>query len=305
MTGQTISHYRILDKLGEGGMGVVYKAEDLKLRRIVALKFLSTKALADPTARARFLREAQAAGCLDHPNICHIHDLEEAGEQTFIVMALVEGSSLAQRIQSGLTLADALDIAIQVGEGLQAAHAKGIIHRDLKAANILVSPAGIAQITDFGLARIEDRSRITRPGTLMGTVAFMSPEQIMAQDADARTDIWSFGAMLYEMCTGCQPFLRSDFEKSMKAILHDEPAAPTSISPNLPAGLDWILRKALAKSRDERYQHIDDLVADLRVLRRGLTSEQRALPVGQGAAAIAPTETIENRTWLDRMFRRR
>jgi serine/threonine protein kinase len=156
MTGQTISHYRILDKLGEGGMGVVYKAEDLKLRRIVALKFLSTKPLADSTAKARFLREAQAAGSLDHPNICHIHDLEEAGEHTFIVMALVEGSSLAQRIQSGLTLADALDIAIPVGEGLQAAHAKGIIHRDLKPANIKVRADGTVKVLDFGLAKAMD-----------------------------------------------------------------------------------------------------------------------------------------------------
>jgi serine/threonine protein kinase len=302
VTGQTIAHYRILEKLGEGGMGVVYKAEDLKLRRIVALKFLSDKSLADPIAKARFLREAQSAGCLDHPNICHVYDLEESGEKMFIVMAYVEGRSLTHRLGEGITLGQALELAIQVGEGLKAAHSRGIIHRDVKPANILVGRDEVARITDFGLARIEQRSRITKPGTFMGTVSAMAPEQIRAEDADARTDIWAFGVMLYEICTGRRPFQRATHEASMQAILREDPVRPCAANPKLPPDLDWILGKALAKLPGERYQHIDDLVADLRALRRGLSAEQQGCPVGAAAMLDTPTQTIGQRTWIDRIL---
>ncbi|NWF84394.1 MAG: serine/threonine protein kinase [Bryobacteraceae bacterium] len=303
--GAILGNYRLLAPLGKGGMGVVYQAEDLKLRRTVAMKFLSAGALSNPEAKQRFLREAQAAGRLDHPNICHIYGLEDADGWTFIVMAFAEGGSLARKLEAGLTLSEALDLAIQVGEGLKAAHAKGIIHRDVKVANVLLNSDGVAQIADFGLARIEERSRITRPGTLLGTVASMAPEQIAAADSDVRTDVWGFGTMLYEMCTGHRPFQRGDAHQTMQAILHEDPAAPTSLNPALPAELDRILAKALAKPRDERYQHIDDLVADLRSLRRNLTSGQESLPAGPAASAEAPTATLQQRSWFDRLFRRR
>lgn len=302
--GEILGSYRILEPLGQGGMGIVYKAEDLKLKRTVALKFLSPKSLGDPTAKARFLREAQAAGCLDHPNICHVYGLEDDAGRTFIVMAYLDGGSLARKLQAGLTLAGALDIAIQAGEGLIAAHAKGIIHRDIKASNILLNSYGVAQIADFGLARIEERSRITRPGALIGTVASMAPEQITAEDADARTDIWGFGAMLYEISTGRRPFQHAEAANLMHAILHEEPAAPTSLNPALPPDLDWILAKALAKRREERYQHIDDLVADLRILRRNLTAAQSSASAGSAAAPEASTETLQQTGWFDRFFRR-
>jgi len=286
-------------------MGVVYKAEDLKLKRIVALKFLAQSALADPVAKARMVREAQAAGCLDHPNICHVHDFEESEGHLFIVMACIEGASFAQRLRDGLTLAQALDIAMQAGEGLKAAHERGVIHRDIKPANILVSASGLARITDFGLARIQERSRITRPGAFMGTVVSMAPEQIRAEDADARTDIWACGVMLYEICTGRPPFQRGDFEQTVRAVLHEEPVRPCAVNPALPADLDWILEKALAKLREQRYQHIDDLVADLRGLCRRLTPQQQSLPAGAAIFANSPTQTMEKRTWIDRIFRSR
>lgn len=303
--GDIVGNYRILEPLGAGGMGVVYKAEDLRLQRTVALKFLPPAAVADPIARQRLLREAQAAGRLNHPHICPIYGLEDDAGRSFIVMAYAEGGSLAHKLAAGLCLAEALDIAIQAGEGLKAAHAKGIIHRDIKPANVLLNPPGSAQITDFGLARIEKRSRITRPGTLLGTVASMAPEQVLAEDADIRTDVWGFGIMLYEMCTGLQPFHRADPKQSMQAILSAEAAAPSAVNPALPAELDHILAKALAKRRDERYQHIDDLVADLRVARRNLTAAQQALPAGRPASAAAQTTTVERENWFERLFRRR
>jgi serine/threonine-protein kinase len=269
-TGETIAHYRILEKLGEGGMGVVYKAEDARLRRLVALKFLSATTASDAKAAARFLREAQAGGGLDHPNICRVHGLEEHDGRAFIVMAFVEGESLARRIRAGLRLGEALDIAIQVGEGLRAAHERGIVHRDVKPANILVTPEGVAKITDFGLALVQDRSRLTVPGTVMGTMTTMAPEQLRAEDADPRTDVWALGVVLYEMCTGRLPFVRADAVKLTKAILEEDPLKPSTVHPMLPTDLDGIVEKALAKARDDRYQHVDGLVADLRSLRRTL-----------------------------------
>jgi len=198
MVGQTISHYRILDKIDEGGMGVVYRAEDLKLRRIVALKFLSS---GDPELRARFLHEAQAAAALNHPNICTVHEVDE--EHGFLAMEFIEGSSLKERITARpLPLPEALDIATQIAQGLQAAHEKGIVHRDIKPANVIVTTQGVVKIMDFGLAQLSDRSRITKSGAAIGTPAYMSPEQAQGMTTDRRTDIWSLGVVVYEMLTG-------------------------------------------------------------------------------------------------------
>lgn len=291
LEGRTILHYRILEKLGEGGMGTVYKAEDNRLKRIVALKFLSEPVRSDPTGRSRFFREAQAAARLDHPNICAVYDLEEFEGHYFIAMAYVEGPTLAAKMKQGMTLAEALDCAIAVGEGLQFAHSRGVVHRDIKPANILIGWQNTPRITDFGLARLEDRSRLTSPGTVMGTVTSMAPEQIMAEDADRRTDIWAFGVMLYEMLTGNPPFHRSNYKETMEAILHHTPPPPHKIDPRLPHEFAWVFEKLLAKARSERYQHLDDLLTDLRAIRRRLSPQQEALVLGAVAPADQPTVT--------------
>jgi len=308
--GDTIGHYRVLEKVGEGGMGVVYKAEDTRLRRLVALKFLSARTAPDAQAEARFLREAQAGGGLDHPNVCRVHGLEEHEGRTFIVMAFVEGESLARRIRSGLKLGEALDIAIQIGEGLKAAHERGILHRDVKPANILVSAEGTAKLTDFGIAFVRDRSRLTLPGTVMGTLTYMAPEQLRAEDADPRTDIWAIGVALYEMCTGRLPFDRADAVQLTKAILEDDPLKPSRIHPTLTEELDGIVEKALAKAREDRYQHLDGLVADLRSLRKRLTPGQEALAcsipkTGHDAPSEAASAATRARSWIGRLFGRR
>jgi len=308
--GDTIGHYRVLEKLGEGGMGVVYKAEDTRLRRLVALKFLSARTAPEAQAEARFLREAQAGGGVDHPNVCRVHGLEEHQGRTFIVMAFVEGESLARRIRSGLKLGEAFDIAIQVGEGLRAAHERGILHRDVKPANILVGVEGTAKLTDFGIAFVRDRSRLTAPGTVMGTLSYMAPEQLRAEDADPRTDIWALGAVLYEMCTGRLPFDRTDAVKLTKAILEDDPLKPSAIHPMLTEEFDGIVEKALAKSMEDRYQHLDGLIADLRSLRRRLSPGQEALAcsipeIGREAPTEATSVATRARSWVGRLFGRR
>ena len=268
MIGHTISHYKITAKLGEGGMGVVYKAEDTKLERPVALKFLSAQLLEDEEARERFTREAKAAARVDHPNICTIHEIGEDNGQTFLAMAYVEGQTVREKIKARpLKLEDALDIAMQTAQGLQAAHEKEIVHRDIKSANLIVTPKGQVKIMDFGLAQLAEQSRLTKTAMILGTPAYLSPEQARREPTDRRTDIWSLGVVIYEMVTGKLPFEGEREEAVAYAIVHEEPEAMTAQRVDVPVELDRIVRKALAKDRAERYPHVEDLLVDLRALR--------------------------------------
>jgi tetratricopeptide (TPR) repeat protein/predicted Ser/Thr protein kinase len=293
MIGKTVSHYRIVEKLGEGGMGVVYRAEDVKLGREVALKFLPPEWTRDAEARARFLHEAQAAASLSHPNICTVYEIDEADGHTFIAMELIEGESLKDRIARGpLGIDEALGLALDLAHGLAAAHARGVVHRDIKPGNVVIAREGRPKLMDFGLAMSRSQTRLTRTGTTTGTVAYMSPEQSRGEEVDRRTDIWSFGAMLYEMLTGRLPFRGDRDQAVIHAILNDEPVPITALRTGVPIELDRIVAKAMAKRLDERYQHVDDLIADLRSLKRGLDS-QAAIPgtsrgVSAVQAAIAP-----------------
>jgi serine/threonine protein kinase len=249
MTGQTISHYRVLQKLGEGGMGVVYKAEDLNLHRTVALKFLRTDTLGDQHLHGRFWKEAEAAAALDHPNIPTVHEISEVDGQTFIAMAFVEGESLTEKIKRRpLPLDEALGVAIQVGEALQVAHECGIVHRDIKPANIMITPDDRVKVMDFGLAHLAGQTRITKTGTIMGTPAYMSPEQARGDGVDHRSDIWSLGVVLYEMVTGKLPF-RGDTDHSiLRAILDDQPE-PMTADQNAEW---WLWRLPFATGEPER-----------------------------------------------------
>ncbi|MCH8069957.1 MAG: protein kinase, partial [Candidatus Marinimicrobia bacterium] len=253
-----------------GGMGIVYKAEDTKLKRTVALKFLTPQALGTEEEKTRFVHEAQAAAALDHPNICTIYEIDEADEKTFIAMAHIDGQSLKDKIESGpLKLEDALDIGIQVAEGLQEAHEKGIVHRDIKSANIMMTEKGQAKIMDFGLAKLASSPGVTKEGTTMGTAAYMSPEQARGEGVDHRTDIWSLGVVLYEMITGKLPF-RGEYELAVVySILNEDPEPITGLRMGVPMELDRIVTKTLAKNPDERYQHVDELIVDLHQLKKG------------------------------------
>jgi tetratricopeptide (TPR) repeat protein/predicted Ser/Thr protein kinase len=278
--GKTVSHYRILEKLGEGGMGVVYKAEDTKLKRTVALKFLPPGSTRDPDAKERFVREAQAASALEHPNICNIHEIDETEDgRLFIAMACYEGESLQEKIARGsLKLDEALDIATQVALGLTKAHENGIVHRDIKPANILMTDDGRAQIVDFGLAKLAHEPGLTRMGSTTGTIAYMSPEQTRGEDVDHRTDIWSLGVVLYEMVTGRRPF-RGDREHAiMYSVVNEEPEPLTALRSGVPKELERIVGKAMAKRRGERYQHVDDMLVDLRTLAKALDDKTRVAP---------------------------
>ena len=269
MTDQTISHYKILEKLGEGGMGVVYKATDTKLERTVALKFLAADRLENEEHKARFRREARAAAALDHPNICTVYEIDEADGQTFLAMPYLEGSTVRQKVkQRPLKLAEALDIAIQAGEGLRAAHAKGIVHRDIKSANLMVSPQGQVKIMDFGLAQAADQSLLTKTETLLGTPVYMSPEQAQRLPTDRRTDIWSLGIVIYEMLIGRTPFEGEREQAVLYGIVQEEPEPITSQRARVPLDLDWVVSKALAKDAGECYQHIDEMLVDLRAVAR-------------------------------------
>ncbi|MBN2356282.1 serine/threonine protein kinase, partial [candidate division KSB1 bacterium] len=266
MVGKTVSNYKILEKLGEGGMGRVYRAKDTRLGRMVALKFLPLELTRDSKVKQRFIREAQAASALQHENICTIHDIDETPDgQLFIVMDFYTGRTLNEIVSKGpLPLDRAIDIAIQIAAGLNEAHKKGIIHRDLKSANIMVTETGRAKMLDFGLAILSGKTRLTKTGSTLGTIAYMSPEQTKGEQVDHRTDIWSFGVILYEMLTGLLPF-RGDYDQAViYSIVNLEPEPMTGLRTGIPVALEAIVNKLLAKKSADRYQHIDELPVDLK-----------------------------------------
>ena len=256
-------------------MGVVYKAEDTKLKRNVALKFLPPELVHIPEIKTRFMREAQAAAALDHPNICTVHEFDEAEEKPFISMAYVEGQSLKDKLASGpFDLEEALRIAEQVAQGLQEAHKKGIVHRDIKSANIMVTDSGQAKVMDFGLARKTEGTLLTKEGSTMGTIAYMSPEQTQGEEVDLRTDIWSFGIVLYEMLTGELPFKGEHEQAVVYSILKEKPKPVTSIKSDIPTSIEQVVSKALEKDPDKRYQKIDELIDDLKSISAGIVPEE-------------------------------
>jgi serine/threonine protein kinase len=265
MIGKTISHYKILAKIGEGGMGVVYKGEDTKLRRTVALKFLPQELMKDSEAKERFVQEAQAAAALDHPNICTVHEIEEADGQTFIAMAYIEGQSLKEKINAGpVEINRAINIAIQVAEGLREAHERGVVHRDVKPANIILTEKGQAKIMDFGLAKLSWGVDLTKTAMIMGTAAYMSPEQAKGETVDYCTDIWSLGCVLYEMLSGMRPFKNRYDQAILHSVLYEEPESIGNLKSDLPEEVENIISKCMQKDPKNRYSDMGNLLRDLK-----------------------------------------
>jgi len=267
--------YQIIEELGRGGMGVVYKAVDTKLKRTVALKFLPPELTHIPDVKERFMREAQIAAALDHPNICTVHEFDEAEEKTFISMAYIEGQSLKKKIESGsLEMDEALRIATQVAEGLQEAHKKGVVHRDIKSANIMMDERDQAKIMDFGLARMTGGTLLTKEGMTMGTIAYMSPEQARGEEVDHRTDIWSLGVVLYELFSGQLPFKGEHDQGVVFSILNEKPKPITDFRSEIPISIEQVVAKTLEKNLDERYQQVDELLDDLKSISAGIVPEE-------------------------------